>query len=131
VVTVFFQYLREQPDFARFIPQVLMSGRAVPRPVHQVMEANHRLIADLIAQGQRNGIIRRGDPRLMALSIGAQPVFLTLMQSALRQAMAIDQKDPATRERVVESVKQFVRAGLSAGGARRRGGTTAGKRRAM
>lgn len=114
VVRAVFEYLHEQPDFGRFIPQVMVRGRKVPGPVRRTMEANHGLIAGLIAQGQREGTIRRGDPRLMALSVGAQPFFLTLMQAALQRAVAIDQRQPAVRERLVRSVIEFIRAGLAA-----------------
>jgi AcrR family transcriptional regulator len=114
VVHAVFRYLGEQPDFGRFIPQVMARGRDVPAPVRRTMEANHRLIARLIAEGQKDGTIRKGDPRFMALSIAAQPFFLTLMQGALRRAMAIDQTKRETREQLVRSVIQFVRAGLAA-----------------
>jgi AcrR family transcriptional regulator len=114
VVRAVFEYLHEQPDFGRFIPQVMARGRNVPGPVRRTMEANHGLIAGLIRQGQKDGTIRRGDARLMALSVGAQPFFLTLMQAALQRAIAVDQHQPAVRERLVRSVIEFVRAGLAA-----------------
>ena len=71
------------------------------------------MISGLIAQGQKEGTIRKGDPRLMALSIGSQPVMLTLMRAVFRQAIAIDQSDPTTKARLVKSVTQFIRAGLA------------------
>ncbi len=76
------------------------------------MEANVRLIASLIAEGQADGSIRPGDPQLMALSIGAQPIWLTLARGVLQAGVVIDQDDPETRAQLVDSVVRFVRAGL-------------------
>ena len=117
VVAAFFQHLDQHPDLARLIARQMAAGRRVPVVVRRTLEANHRVIAGLIAEGQRDGTIRKGDPRLMALSIGSQPVMLTLMRNVFRQAIALDQDDPATRARLVRSVTQFIRAGLAAGGA--------------
>jgi len=132
VVAAFFAYLSEHPDMARLIAQQMASRTAVPAVVRRTLQANHGVIAALITEGQRDGSIRHGDARLMALSIGSQPVMLTLMRAVFREAIAIDQNDPATRSRLVKSVTQFVRAGLAAGKQRhvaeRRGGGTGRER---
>jgi hypothetical protein len=78
------------------------------------MRANLGTLASLIAEGQADGSIRFGDPRLMALSIVAQPIWLTMMRRALQEGISIDQSDPQTREQLVDSVVRFVRAGLAA-----------------
>jgi hypothetical protein len=51
----------------------------------------------------------------MALSVAAQPVWLTLVARLLEQALGLDQQDPGTRDALVDSVVRFVRAGLAAG----------------
>lgn len=114
VVRAFFEHLGSHPELPRLIVQQFASTRPMPRAGLRVMHANHRTLASLIAEGQADGSIRRGDPRLMALSVGAQPVFLTLIRRVLQEAVAIDQADPGTRARLVESVVAFVRAGLAA-----------------
>jgi hypothetical protein len=78
------------------------------------MRGNLGLLSQLIAEGQQEGSIRSGDPFLMALSVGAQPLFLSLMQQALREGTALDQGDAETRRQLVESVVEFVRGGLAA-----------------
>jgi hypothetical protein len=77
------------------------------------MQGNIRELGTVIAEGQAEGSIRGGDPQLMALSIGAQPIWLALARRALLAGIAIDQDHPETRDQLVESVVRFVRAGLA------------------
>ncbi len=77
------------------------------------MRANIGTLAKLIRDGQREGTIRDGDPRLMAFSVGGQPIMLALLRDALSQSVGLDQDDPTTRARLAESVVRFVRAGLA------------------
>jgi len=112
VVRAFFDFLHENPDLPSLMLQLLTSARPIPPVALQTMQANIKLLASLIAEGQSDGSIRAGDPRLMALSIGAQPIWLTLARRAIQEGAEIDQDDPQTRVRVVDSVVDFVRAGL-------------------
>jgi AcrR family transcriptional regulator len=112
VVRAFFDYLHENPDLPSLLLQLLSSSRPIPPAALQTMQANVGLLTSLIAEGQSDGSIRVGDPRLMALSIGAQPIWLVLARRAIQEGAEIDQDDPHTRARVVDSVVDFVRAGL-------------------
>ncbi|KPK58834.1 MAG: hypothetical protein AMS21_10375 [Gemmatimonas sp. SG8_38_2] len=114
VVRAFFDFLHENPDLPPLMMQLLSSARPIPPVAVQTMRANIGLLASLIADGQSDGSIRAGDPRLMALSIGAQPIWLSLARRAIQEGAEIDQDDPETRARVVDSVLDFVRAGLEA-----------------
>jgi len=113
VVRAFFDYLHENPELPGILLQLLSSSRPIPPVALQTVRANLGLLASLIAEGQSQGSIRAGDPRLMALSIGAQPIWLALARRALQEGAEIDQDDPRTRARVVDSVVDFVRAGLA------------------
>jgi len=113
VVRAMFQYLQGNPAVPRLLTQQLASIRPLPRPALDTLRANIGLMASLIAEGQQDGSIRPGDPTLMALSIGSQPIFLNLVRQALREGVEIDQDDPTTGREVVESVAHFVRAGLT------------------
>ncbi len=108
-----FQYLRDHPTLPRLITQHLASHLPLLDSVRQTMVGNISQLAALIAEGQRDGTIREGDPKLMALSIGSQPLFLSLIGQALREGTAIDQADPETMQDVEDSVVHFVRAGLA------------------
>jgi len=113
VVRAFFDYLHENPDLPPLMMQLLTSSRPIPPVALQTIRANLGLLASLIAEGQSDGSIRVGDPRLMALSIGAQPIWLTLARRAIQEGAEIDQDDPGTRAQLVDSVAEFVRAGLA------------------
>ncbi|NIN13445.1 MAG: TetR family transcriptional regulator [Gemmatimonadales bacterium] len=113
VIRALFEYLREHPELPRFLVQQLASSRPVPTAVQQALAANHQTVTRIIADGQRDGSIRPGDPRLMAFSIVAQPIWLTLVRRVLQAAVRLDQDDPATRARLVDSAVQFARAGLA------------------
>ncbi|KPJ96292.1 MAG: hypothetical protein AMS18_01115 [Gemmatimonas sp. SG8_17] len=113
MVRAMFQYLQANPAMSRLLTQQLASVRPLPGPALNTLRANIGLMASLIAEGQQDGSIRPGDPTLMALSIGSQPIFLNLVRQALREGVEIDQDDPATGKEVVESVAHFVRAGLT------------------
>jgi len=112
-VRALFQYLRNHPTLPRLINQHLASHLPLLQSVRRVMVGNIGQIAALIAEGQQGGTVRQGDPRLMALSIGSQPLFLSLVGQALREGTAIDQSDPETGHDIEDSVVHFVRAGLA------------------
>ncbi len=113
LVRAVFEYLHEHPDLPRFIVQQLAGVRPVPTPVRHALEANHRVIAELIAAGQRDGSIRDGDPRLLALSVVAQPIWMTVVREFLQQTVGVNQDDPETRADVIDTAMRFVRAGLA------------------
>jgi AcrR family transcriptional regulator len=113
LVRTVFHHLQSNPDLPRFMVQLLAGGRPVPPIMADLLRANHALIADLIATGQTEGTIRGGSPRLMALSIVAQPIWLAIVRNVLFQAIGLDQDDPHTRDEIVENAVRFVRAGLA------------------
>lgn len=113
VVRAFFGYLEENPALPQLMMQQLASSRPMPEAALRTLRGNLEILSSLIREGQEDGSIRGGDPRLMALSIGAQPIWLTMARRALQEGAAIDQADRETRARLVESVVSFVRAGLT------------------
>lgn len=113
-VGAFFEFLYESPDLPLLMLQQLTSARPISDAVLGTMRGNIGLMASLIEEGQKDGSIRAGDAQLMALSIGSQPIWLAVARRALQAAVAVDQDDPRTRARLVESVLRFVRAGLAA-----------------
>jgi AcrR family transcriptional regulator len=113
-VQAFFGFLYESPDLPRLMVQQLTGSQPISEAVLGIVRGNIKLIASLIEEGQDDGSIREGDPQLMALSIGSQPIWLALARRGLQAGVAIDQDDPRTRAEVVESVVGFVRAGLAA-----------------
>lgn len=114
VLRSFFDYLSENPDLPRFMMQQLMSPRPITKAAVRHVGANVGVLSSVIAAGQKEGTVRGGDPVLLALSIVAQPIYIAIAARLLRETAAIDPFDPRTRERVVDSVVRFVRAGLAA-----------------
>jgi AcrR family transcriptional regulator len=112
IVRAFFTHLQEHAALPRLIIQQLATSPDVPAGARRALVDNHAHIAKVIAAGQADGSIRPGDPRLMALSIGSQPMMLALMRDVLSRAVNIDQSDPAMFENLVDSVVAFVTAGL-------------------
>jgi AcrR family transcriptional regulator len=110
----FFEYLRVHPEPARLMVQQLASGRPAPDAVSRIIRTNHDTLTRVLAEGQTDGTIRHGNPRFLALSIIAQPVWLTLVRHLLQQTIGIDQDEQHTRQDLVETTVRFVRAGLSA-----------------
>jgi AcrR family transcriptional regulator len=113
VVQAFFAYLQKHPALPALMVQHLASSTPFPEGARRVLEGNLQLLAGIIALGQLDGSIRQGEPRLMALSIVAQPIWLTLVQRLLREAIGFDQQDSRMRAALVDSVLDFVRAALA------------------
>lgn len=113
LVRTMFDYLSEHPDVPRFMVQLLAGSRPPPRALREMLRANHTIISQLIVEGQKDASVRRGDPRLMALSLIAQPIWMSVVRQLLRQTLGIDQEDTATRAELVETAVRFVRAGLA------------------
>ena len=113
-VRAHFAHLRQHPELPRLMVRHLAGTRPLPQAVRKAMAANIGLLAGLIARGQKEGSIRVGDPRFMALSVGGQPIFLALMAPALREGAGIDAAAPGTHLELVESAIGFIRAGLTA-----------------
>ena len=107
-----FRYFSEHPEFPNLISHQLAGSRPLPEPARDTMRKNIQTMTSLISEGQQDGSIRMGNPRDMALSIVAQPMWLTLARRALRDGAGLDQDDPDTQQQIVESVAQFVREGL-------------------
>ncbi len=113
IVRFVFEYLAEHPELPRFMVQQLVSAGPLPAAVRQTLGANHSDIARLIGEGQRDGSIREGDPRLLALSIVAQPIWMNAVRQFLQEALGIDHADASTRAELTDTAVRFVRAGLA------------------
>jgi hypothetical protein len=91
-----------------------VTAKVLPAPIKDAMQANIGAFVSCIEAGQRDGSIRSGNPLFLALSIGSQPIFLSIARRALKQSVGVDQDDAKVRRELVDSVIRFVRAGLAA-----------------
>lgn len=113
VVRAFFQYMLEVDVFSGFLLHVLAAGVPLPEPALRTVRFNVGTLRELIAEGQAEGSVRPGDPLLLALSVGAQPMVVGLARPALEQGVRIHEHDIDGFERLVENAVTFVRAGLA------------------
>lgn len=113
IVRAFFDHVRRNPDLPAVIFREMATGGPVPAPVARTMQRALSALSAVIVAGQREGTIRSGDPLLLALSVVAQPVYLTLARRAVRDAVGLDQGKAAVADRVVDHAVEIVRASLA------------------
>ena len=92
---------------------LLAAERPLPAPIQRVIQRNIESFERIIRDGQADGSIRAGEPRLLALSVGGLPIFLALVGRALRSAVGTDPDDPRVRKRIKELVVATLLAGLA------------------
>jgi hypothetical protein len=92
----------------------MASGRLVPGPVAQTFKRVLASISAVIAEGQKDGTIRAGDPLLLSLSTIALPVYLNIVRRNLAAIAGLDQSEAATFDRVVDHAVTTARAALKA-----------------
>jgi len=110
VVEAYFAHFETYPDLPHLLLQEVAAGKEPPTVVREVVQELKRTIAELQAEGQRDGSVRPGHPMLTALSVVSQPVYLTLVAPLLRDVAGVDLADPETRKIVVAHATAFVRA---------------------
>jgi len=113
-VRAFFAHIRANPEMPAIMVREMASGRAIAAPVLELMRTAVPLVAGVIAEGQRDGSIRPGDPLLLTLSTFAQPVYLNLARPALVTVAGLDLSDDDAHARVVEHAVTTVRRSLEA-----------------
>lgn len=112
VVEAYFGHLGEHPDLPRLLLQELAAGKEPPAVVREIVSGLKRALVRLHEEGVREGSIRPGDPFLTALSVVAQPVYLTLVSPLARSIGGLDLDDPPTRARTLDHITDFVRSAL-------------------
>lgn len=116
VVEVFFEHLAANPDLPRLMLQQLSAGKAPPPELAALMRRNLGYVGAIVADGWQDGSIRPGHPVLTALSVVAQPIYMTIMAPVVREVGGLDLSDPRVRAQAVEHMKAFMRGGLAPAG---------------
>ena len=117
VVRAYFEALADDPDIPRLMMHDFVIGKAAPVPAVTSATPIRSIVAALsalVAEGQASGEFRSGDPRLMAVSMISLPVHMNLVRRPLK-ALGFEFDDPQTRERIIQHVVAFGRAGLANG----------------
>jgi AcrR family transcriptional regulator len=113
VVRAYFDHLWSNPDLPFLMMQELAAGRMPPPGAQAALKRILGAIALIVLEGQTEGTIREGDPVLLALSLVAQPLHLTVVRRATSAIAGIDQDDGETRGRLVSHVVEFVTRGMA------------------
>lgn len=114
IVRAYLRFFADHPDVPRFMLQEIAQGKMPPPPVVEVIGSVAGTIAATLAEGQRAGEIRDGDPLLLTLSLVSQPVYFALVRRAFGQVSGRDPLSPAALGSVEEHVAAIARAGLAA-----------------
>lgn len=113
VVAAYFRLLAEHPDLPRLLIQEIAAGRIPPDPVTGIFQTIAGALGRLQAEGERDGTVRPGDPLLTALSVLAQPVYMSLVAPVVSEVMGLPLTSGAHRDRLIRHATDFVRAGLT------------------
>ena len=107
-----FQHLREHPETPRFFVQEIVLGEEPAPPILETLRVVVTVLTGIIQEGQAVGVIRDGDPMLMALSALSQPIYLTLMPRVLARKDLRRAGLPQPRSAPEDHAVDFVLGGL-------------------
>ncbi len=112
-VRAMFAHVGEHPELNGLMLHVLASAPPLPDPALRTIRFNSATMRELIEEGQREGTVRGGDPRLLALSVASQPMAVLLARPALQGSDLIELGSREAFDQLVENAVRFVRAGLA------------------
>jgi AcrR family transcriptional regulator len=113
IVRTVFAEIVSQPELQLLMLQQIAQNKAIPEPTQRNMGAMLGRVAELIREGQRQGTIRAGDARLMAVSVVSQPAYFNLIRRFAPGPLAGKGRRPRSPKQLVDHMVQFVRAGLA------------------
>lgn len=117
-VRAFFAHARAHPTLVPLMVREMAGADELAPPIRDMLQSALPLLAKTIADGQREGSIRAGDPVLLALSTLAQPVYLNLARKGIAAATGLDPNAPELFTRVVEHCVLTVHRALRSDGSK-------------
>jgi AcrR family transcriptional regulator len=108
-----FEHLRSNPDLQFLVLQQMATQDVMPAPAARVFGGIFGGLAARIAEGQRRGEVRSGDPLLMAVSVASQPAYFALVARFMLDRLSVEGGAPSWDE-IAEHGVGFIRAGLTA-----------------
>ena len=113
IVHTVFEHIRARPEMAPIIARELASGREVNPALVQTFRRLLPAVTRVVADGQRDGSIRRGDPVLITLSVLAQPIYFNLGRKILAAVAGVQISDPETARRMATHAAAVIRGGIA------------------
>lgn len=105
-------HLLDNPGPPAILLRELSSDHPLPPPIASLMRRNLGAVAAIIAEGQRDGSIRQGDPGLLAVTVMSQPFFVRAARRVVSVALGADPNDPAQQARITDHVVESVRRSI-------------------
>ena len=114
IVRAALAHLLDNPGAPIILLRELASDRPLPPPMAKLMRQNIGAVSSIIVEGQRDGSIRPGDPRLLAVTVMSQGFFVRAARRVVNVALGadpdanIDEQQTRVTEHVVESVRRSI-----------------------
>jgi AcrR family transcriptional regulator len=106
-------HLLDDPGPPIVLLRELASDRPLPPPMAALMKRNIGAVAAVIAEGQRDGSIRAGDPQFLAVTVMSQPFFVRAARRVVRAALGVDPGAADQQARITDHVVESVRRSLA------------------
>jgi AcrR family transcriptional regulator len=113
VVRAYFEQMSMDEDYGRVMLQAIVIGKEMPAASSEAIRRIQGVLLGLVTEGQQQGLIRDGDPRLLSLSIISVPLHLALVRRPLKVNLGIDLDEAEQREQAIAHATRFVREALS------------------
>jgi AcrR family transcriptional regulator len=110
-----FAFLKANPDLPRIVLHILASDGEIPAHGKKMIALNIQRVVEIIKRGQREGSIKDGNPRNLAIAIVWQPMLFGIYRNALKQTIKFDPFSSRNFEEVVDDVVSLIQTGLVAG----------------
>jgi AcrR family transcriptional regulator len=107
-----FTFLATRPPIRGLVTQVVLRGDEIPPGARAFLRGLADRLAALIVEGQRDGSIRSGDPRVLTAAVMAPSLVLNVMRGPMRAGPGIDLDNPRRRRAVLTVLVRYLRAAL-------------------
>lgn len=106
-------HLLDNPGPPIILLRELAGDRPLPPPIAALMRRNIGAVAAVIAEGQRDGSIRAGDPALLAVTVMSQPFFVRAARRVVSVALGVDPNAADQQARITDHVVKSVRQSIA------------------
>ncbi len=107
-------HLGDHPGAPIVLLRELANDRPLPPPIAALMRRNIGAVSGVIAEGQRDGTIRAGDPALLAVTVMSQPFFVRAARRVVSVALGVDPDAADQQTRITDHVAASVRRSIAA-----------------
>jgi AcrR family transcriptional regulator len=113
VVRAALAHLLDNPGAPVILLRELASDHPLPPPMAALMRQNIGTLSEIIGEGQRDGTIRAGDPRLLAITAMSQGFFVRAARRVMSVALGTDTDAAEQQTRITEHVIESVRRSIA------------------